>query len=162
MANTTTTNNRFEINFVEKTICGTKASFKKASKGFGPEYKELVAKMNAHPEFTCFEKAQKHISNKVKTTYRNMTFAFIEDFLRYVVNAELTEYENVKKFAKDNDMSVYPFVKRWFLEKYSSDGKFDMNDAEEEIAKAKVIVASNIIQFNPEENAVAASQALVG
>ena len=66
------------------------------------------------------------------------------------------------KFAKDNDMSVYPFVKRWFLGKYSSDGKFDMDDAEEEIAKAKVIVASNIIQFNPEENAVAVSQALVG
>ena len=40
--NTTTSTSksavRFTLNFFEKTITGTKASFNKANKGFGPEY----------------------------------------------------------------------------------------------------------------------------
>ena len=45
---TMTTNSssvRFTLNFVAKTIVGTKASFTKAGKGFGPAYDELVALM---------------------------------------------------------------------------------------------------------------------
>lgn len=152
--NTTVKTVRFEINFVEKTICGTKASFKKASRGSGDEYEELVEKMNAHPDFQCVEKEPKHRSNKVKTTYHNMTFAFIEDYITYVsrVDDMMVKYENVKTFAKDNKMSVYPFVKRWFLGEFSINGVFDMSDAEEKIAEAKVAKASNIIPLNPEEN----------
>ena len=43
---------RFTLNFFDKTITGTKASFNKANKGFGPEYEELTSKMAAHPDFT--------------------------------------------------------------------------------------------------------------
>ena len=42
---------RFVIDFVKKTITGSEASFKKASKGFGPEYEELTEKITKHPEF---------------------------------------------------------------------------------------------------------------
>ena len=47
---------RFTINFIEKQIIGTKASFDKASKGFGPIYEELAAKaanhlLCGHPSF---------------------------------------------------------------------------------------------------------------
>lgn len=52
---TTTTSSksavRFTIDFFNKTITGTKASFDKAGKGFGAEYEELTAKMAAHPDF---------------------------------------------------------------------------------------------------------------
>lgn len=53
--NTTTSTNsavRFTIDFFKQTITGTKASFAKAGKGFGPEYEELTAKMAAHPTFS--------------------------------------------------------------------------------------------------------------
>ena len=154
MNNRTEKMNRFEINFVEKTIYGTKASFKKASRGNGNEYIELVAKMTAHPDFKCVEKEPKHRSNKVKITYHNMTFSFIEDYITYVIKKDdvMVKYNNVKKFAKDNKMSVYPFVKRWFLKEFSINGVFVMSDAEEKIAEAKVAKASNIIPLNPEEN----------
>ena len=36
---------RFTINFIAKEITGTKASFDKASKGFGPVYEELAEKV---------------------------------------------------------------------------------------------------------------------
>ena len=39
---------RFTINFIEKQIIGTKASFDKASKGFGPIYEELADKAAKH------------------------------------------------------------------------------------------------------------------
>ena len=38
-------NVRFTLDFFKKTITGTKASFNKANKGFGPEYEELTSKM---------------------------------------------------------------------------------------------------------------------
>lgn len=42
---------RFTLNFVNKTIVGTKASFDKASKGFGPIYDELAVLMAKHPTY---------------------------------------------------------------------------------------------------------------
>ena len=44
---------RFNYDFFNKTIVGTKASFDKASKGFGPAYEELATKMAEHPDFIC-------------------------------------------------------------------------------------------------------------
>ena len=156
MTNATTTNNRFEIDFINKTICGTKTSFKKASKGFGPEYKELVAKMTAHPNFVCVEKEQKNHSNKVKETYSKLTFKFMEDYITYVVKMDdgMTKYTNVKKFAKESKMSVYPFVKKWFLSEFSNNGVFDMNEAEEKITEAKISEAAavKIIELNTAVN----------
>ena len=43
MTKTTKTANYFTINFIEKIICGSPASFKKASTGEGAAYEELLA-----------------------------------------------------------------------------------------------------------------------
>lgn len=61
---------RFTIDFFNKTITGTKASFDKAGKGFGAEYEELTTKMAAHPDFTLVIKEQKHKATKAKRMLR--------------------------------------------------------------------------------------------
>ena len=45
MTNKTASTTRFTLDFFNKTISGTKASFNKANKGFGAEYEELTSKM---------------------------------------------------------------------------------------------------------------------
>jgi hypothetical protein len=69
---------RFTLNFFDKTITGTKASFNKANKGFGPEYEELTSKMAAHPDFTLVVKEQKTKTTKAKRTYEGMDYKFME------------------------------------------------------------------------------------
>ena len=64
--NTTKNAARFTLNFFDKTITGTKASFNKANKGFGPEYEELTAKMAAHPDFELRVKEQKVQSSRIR------------------------------------------------------------------------------------------------
>ena len=64
-----TNDTRFSYDFVAKTIIGTKASFDKASKGFGPVYEELADEMAKQPTFKCVVKAPKQPA-KVKQTYK--------------------------------------------------------------------------------------------
>ena len=67
MKNTTEkTTVRFTIDFFEKEIIGTKASFNKAGKGCGPEYEELAEKMAKHPDFQLVIKEQKHQAVRAK------------------------------------------------------------------------------------------------
>ena len=90
--NTTTSTNsavRFTIDFFKQTIIGTKASFAKAGKGFGPEYEELTAKMAAHPTFTLTVKEQKHKATSAKKTYEGMDFKFMEDYIATFEDATL-------------------------------------------------------------------------
>lgn len=96
---------RFTLNFFEKTITGTKASFNKANKGYGPEYEELTAKMAAHPDFTLEVKEQKSKATKAKKTYEGMDTKFIKDFIATLTNAKevMAEYEAIQKMAKDCD-----------------------------------------------------------
>ena len=79
--NTTKSNVRFTINFFEQTITGTKASFNKAGKGFGPEYEELTSKMAAHPTFSLVVKEQKQKSTKAKRTYEGLDFTIMENYI---------------------------------------------------------------------------------
>ena len=72
---------RFTLNFFDKTITGTKASFNKANKGFGPEYEELTSKMAAHPDFTLVVKEQKTKTTKAKRTYEGMDYKFMKDYI---------------------------------------------------------------------------------
>ena len=46
-----TISERFIIDFINKKIIGTKASFDKASKGSGAIYEELATKVAKHPAF---------------------------------------------------------------------------------------------------------------
>ena len=78
---------RFVINFVDKTITGTKASFDKAGKGEGAIYEELAAKVAAHPDFELVVKEQKKRSNKAKQTYDGLTFDLMKKFIAIQPNS---------------------------------------------------------------------------
>ena len=122
---------RFTLNFFDKTITGTKASFNKANKGFGPEYEELTSKMAAHPDFTLVVKEQKTKTTKAKRTYEGMDYKFMEDYIATFEDASLMKkYEAVKKMADDCGTKAYPLTKKWFLGEFSDmEGGFDMEAA---------------------------------
>ena len=110
---------RFTLNFADKTIVGTKASFTKAGKCFGPVYDELVALMAKHPDYECAVKEPKKPA-KDKQTYKGMDMPFMLDYASAVGQPEFrSKMVNVRDFVKGNDGSVYPVVKRMFLEHFA-------------------------------------------
>ena len=142
--NIMTNKNFFTVNFFARTITGNKASFNKASKGYGPAYEELAALIAKHPEFTLEIKEPKKHTTKAKRTYDGMDFDFMAAYIETRKNAEtlMAEYLNVKKFAKENKMSVYPFTKKWFLGEFDPDGLgFDMEKAQKEISNYRMAMA---------------------
>lgn len=134
---------RFTLNFFDKTITGTKASFNKANKGFGPEYEELTSKMAAHPDFTLVVKEQKTKTTKSKRTYEGMDYKFMEDYIATFEDASMVkEYEAVKQMAEDCGTKAYPLTKKWFLGKFSDmEGGFDMDAAKKDIADFRIAQA---------------------
>ena len=141
--NTTTSSVRFTLDFFKKTITGTKASFNKANKGFGPEYDELTAKMAAHPDFTLVVKEQKTKTTKSKRTYEGMDYKFMEAYIATFEDETMVKaYEAVKQMAKDCGTKAYPLVKKWFLSKFSDmEGVFDMDAAKKDIADFRIAKA---------------------
>ena len=136
-------NVRFTLDFFKKTIIGTKASFNKANKGFGPEYEELTAKMAAHPDFELRVKEQKNKTTKSKRTYEGMDFKFMEDYIATFEDVSLAkEYEAVKQMAEDCGTKAYPLTKKWFLGEFSDmEGGFDMEAAKKDIANYRIAKA---------------------
>ena len=134
MKNLKEKNVRFIVDFLNKQIVGTKASFDKASKGYGEIYEELAAKVAAHPDCVLKVKEQKRRSNKKKETYDGLNYKFIEAYINTRTNADylMREYQSVKKFAEDSSRSAYPIVKKWFLGEFES---FDMDAAKNAIAE---------------------------
>ena len=134
---------RFTLNFFDKTITGTKASFNKANKGFGPEYEELTSKMAAHPDFTLVVKEQKTKTTKAKRTYEGMDYKFMEDYIATFEDASLMKkYKAVKKMADDCGTKAYPLTKKWFLGEFSDmEGGFDMEAAKKDIANYRIAKA---------------------
>lgn len=138
---------RFTINFINKEIIGTKSSFNKASKGCGPEYEELTAKVAAHPDFALIVKEPKHKTTTAKRSYDGMDFPFMESYIGILENADalLREYTAVKKMAKDAGAKAYPLTKKWFIQQFGTkeDG-FDMEAAKEAIAQFRISQAQKI------------------
>ena len=135
---------RFTVDFLNKKIVGTKASFNKASKGISPIYEELTMKINAHPSFELVVKEQKKKSNKVKRDYNGMDYTFIEEYISIQKNADkiMSEYKAVKAFYTEQKVSVYPKVKKWFFGKFDPDNEgFDMEKAKQEISDAEMAEA---------------------
>jgi len=151
MKTNSTNSVRFTVDFIGKKIVGTKASFDKASKGFGPIYEELAEKIAKHPNFGLKVKEQKKHTTKAKRTYNGMDFPFMEAYIETYPNAEqiMAEYESVKAMAKKTCMSVYPFTKNWFLGEFDPDSEgFDMDEAKKRIASyrmEKAILNSEIV-----------------
>lgn len=135
---------RFTIDFFGQKIIGTKASFNKAAKGYGPEYEELSAKMAAHPTFELIEKEQKHKSTRAKKTYDGLDFPFMRAYILTCPDSDILmkEYEEVKKMAKDCGTKTYPLTKKWFLGKFGTVEKpFDMDEAREAINAYRIQLA---------------------
>lgn len=134
---------RFTINFAKQEINGSKASFKKAGKGFGPEYEELTEKMSKFPTFNMVEIEPKKRSNKKKETYEGLNENFMKNYIRTKADSEkyLAELDEVKKGAEKMKKSVYPLMKKWFLDTFSVNDKFDMDKAREEINDYVIAVA---------------------
>ena len=129
---TTTTSIRFTFNFSNKTIVGTKASFDKASKGFGPVYDELVALMAKHPTYGIEVKAPKQ-SAKTKRTYEGMDIAFIMDFFRaFDMEEDAAKLEKALAYAEINRISKYPLAKRMLFDVCPD---FDYATAKQEVAE---------------------------
>ena len=141
---------RFTVDFFNKTISGTKASFDKASKGEGPIYEELASKMAKHPDFKLVVKEQKHSKAK-KQTYEGLDFDLMKRYLSIQNNAEelLTKYEGIKKFAKDSGLSVYPITKKWFLETFEG---FDVKEAKKAINKANYGSVITKVSVKPKQS----------
>ena len=117
---------RFTLDFVNKAIVGTKASFDKASKGYGPIYEELAEKMAKHPTFSVEIKAPKQPA-KPKRTYAGMDIAFMRDFLTALDDSTtLKALNDVIAYAEKMGMSKYPLAKRVFFDAYDC---FDFADA---------------------------------
>lgn len=125
--------NVFVINFVEGTISGSMSALKKASNPNSAEYKELTAKMAAHPNFKVVEKE----SNTKKNTYEGLNFPMMRNYINSLSNADemMAEFEAVKKMAGGK----YGLVKKWFLDTFKNDANtFKVSDAKKKIANAKV------------------------
>ncbi len=134
----------FTLDFMKKTITGTKASFNKAAKGFGAEYEELSAKMTMHPDFELKFKEQKKHSTRAKRTYEGLDFSFMERYISTEPTAELLrkEYDSVKAEAKEKTGKEYPLTKKWFLGKFSDENNpFDMEKAREKISNHIIATA---------------------
>ena len=163
--NTTSTmatiSERFIIDFINKKIIGTKASFDKASKGAGAIYEELATKVAKHPAFELVIKEQKKRINKPKKTYDGLTFKFMEQYIAIKDDAErvMRVYEAVKNTSKSMKMGVYPTTKKWFLNKYKG---FDMATAKAEITEVAMRKATERALSVNHENSVVAMPEKVG
>lgn len=127
------TNTRFHIDFANKKIVGFEASFKKAGKGFGPEFEELARLIALQPNYDFEVKVPEMRSDKPKRTYKGLNIPFIRDFL--TANDDLItlkQVDDVIAFAKANKEHSYPLVKRVFLRTYDC---FDYADAKQLVAE---------------------------
>lgn len=125
----------FSLDFMNKKIEGTKSAYDRASKGSGRTFEELERLLKLHPDFQCvIVKPEIKIG---KQTYKGLNTKFMERFIKAQPNSDelMAEFERVKAFAKATQEVAFPFIKKWFLDKFSTeDEKFDMEKAREIIS----------------------------
>lgn len=153
--------NKFNYNFMNRTIEGSKRSIERANKGLSPEYYELTQKLAEHPDFIVVEKIIKR--NESKKTYRNLDLNRMKEYIKLQDDSEqkLVEFEAVKKIAKARG-ALYPICKKWFLATYPDYKETTVNlnqDAEtnessnEETNEIESMVDSLMEEINEEEAA---------
>ena len=131
MSNVSSISSRFVLDFANKAIVGSKASFDRAGKGKGNAYEKLVSLMAKHPDFVCVVKEPKEPA-KPKQTYKGMNIKFILDYLAAIGdNKTLKRMNDVMDYAKENKLPSYPLVK---YELFAAYKEFNYNDAKEKVA----------------------------
>lgn len=128
----------FRLNIRGKKIIGSKSSFDKADRGFGEAYDELMYLISAHPDFS-FEETKNQKPSKKKQTYSGLNKRFMLDYIEAIGDvAALAEFKSEQKFAEDNEMHVFSFLKSWFIKKYNTKANpFSMKEAREVIITYK-------------------------
>lgn len=119
--------NHFTLNFADRTIVGTKASFDKASKGRGSIYEELVSLMERHPDFSMEIKEQEKHSAKPKQTYKGLTITLIKEYIKIQKDGEklLNAFTSILDYGEACE-AKYPMAKRWFCENFKGITAEDM------------------------------------
>ena len=119
----------FTLNFVNKSIVGTKSAIARANKCLEPEYSELCALLEKHPGFKV--EAKRIDQKKDKKTYNGLTFQAMKDFIATQENSKLmlVKFEKVMKVAEAKG-AKYPLTKKWFLENYPNYKKNEVADSE--------------------------------
>lgn len=144
--------NVFVIDFVAGEIKGSKSALKKAGNPKSDEYKELTAKMAAHPTFTVAEKE----SNENKNTYKGMNFQMMRNFISVQPNADelMAEFDRAMEIADGK----YPLVKKWFLDTFKDDAdKFKVSKAKKAISDEKIKRVKTSVKRVPNNQAAPAN-----
>lgn len=118
-----------------KTISASKDFLMKAGKFGTPEFAQAMELRAKYPGYTIVPHTIAR--NASKTTYGNLTYKVMEDFIlnhetdEAVRKAVWEEYQIVRKVALTYQKGAYTSVKKWFLDKYKA-----VFDAEKEAKKA--------------------------
>ncbi len=132
--NNSNSKNFFNVDFIDNKIYGSVANFKKASKGSGAAYEELCRLMKEHPTFALEQiEPEKHIEGE-KRSYKGLNLTFIKTYIgiKESVEADLAELDKVMAYARATKLEVFPFVKKWFIEKY---GEADANGKKDKLGR---------------------------
>lgn len=134
--------NYFTIDFMAKAIKGSQNAFNKASKGFGPQYEELVGKMKEFPNYEPVVVKLEGVSSKSKRTYKGFTEQFVEDYVNMRgVEKFINERKNIIAACEKIGEKPLPKLKSWLIEAYKCEytsGEFEMSVALEEVRKWKL------------------------
>ncbi len=96
----------FTLNFVNKSIVGTKSAIARANKCLEPEYSELCALLEKHPSFKV--EVKKIDQNKEKKTYHGLSFQAMEDYISTQKNSKemLAKFRRLWKLQKQRVQST--------------------------------------------------------
>lgn len=119
----------FTLNFVNKSIVGTKSAIARANKCLEPEYSELCALLEKHPSFKV--EVKKIEKKKDKKTYHGLSFQAMKDFIATQENSKmmLAKFEKVMEVAEAKG-AKYPLTKKWFLKNYPNYKNNEVADSE--------------------------------
>lgn len=119
----------FTLNFVNKSIVGTKSAIARANKCLEPEYSELCALLAKHPTFNV--EVKQIDKKKDKKTYHGLSFQAMKDFIATQENSKmmLAKFEKVMEVAEAKG-AKYPLTKKWFLKNYPNYKNNEVSDSE--------------------------------
>ncbi len=92
-----------------------------------PEYTMLQAARRDYPTFAVMQRQIQRNSNK--ESYRGLTYAYMENYIRLHPNAEqrYKEYAELRLQALCHSIR-YPTIKKWFLTAYPEVAQFGMEN----------------------------------
>lgn len=144
----------FTPNYIDKTIEGTKAAFKKAGVMNSPAFNELREWMELFPTFTVTEVSPKE--NKNKKTYNGLSIEKMKEYIGTQSNSELMlkKFEAVQRVAKAKN-ALYPLTKKWFLNAYP---EYKLNSVSENEAAAAQNETADQVETNDQKEAARLAQ----